>query len=356
MTAGNDAFHDALDRLTGTGYEFEGFLSNHGPMGCDALIELGAADNVPRWVDLYRHRLEVEPETRAPIDPAHDSWRSALGDITRVADWTAMFHRTLQETPWQEILGIWWPRLLPGLVAAATHGVIRTAHAVRGIDRAGTADELLLRELAHGLGYWAARYEELPVKRPSLNGDRSIPVVIGSLAAVNPGEDSGEPGIISTLRLVQRVPSFDDILATAGNDGLNGVLDAFTAVTTSAAHAFVAHPGPAIPMVHALTAPAAVKLILPHLPESLWPNSLAYSIQVSAAVVTMFATPQIKPVPTDVPKIENLIDRVIKHGDEHVIKMTEACLREYAIDPDPHYVLAAEAAANSIQPLTRWNA
>jgi hypothetical protein len=52
---------------------------------------------VPRWVDLYRERLGVEPETRAPIDPTGDAWRQALGDMSRVVDWTAMFARALNE-------------------------------------------------------------------------------------------------------------------------------------------------------------------------------------------------------------------------------------------------------------------
>jgi hypothetical protein len=54
-------------------------------------------------------------------------------------------------------------RLLPGLAASATHGVIRTAHAVRSLRAAGPdPDPLLIDELAQGPAFWAARYQTVP--------------------------------------------------------------------------------------------------------------------------------------------------------------------------------------------------
>ena len=47
-----------------------------------------------------------------------------------------------------------------GICAAATHGVIRTGHAARSLEQ--RESPLRVRELAEGLGYWAATYEELP--------------------------------------------------------------------------------------------------------------------------------------------------------------------------------------------------
>jgi hypothetical protein len=40
---------------------------------------------------------------------------------------------------------------------------------------------------------------------------------------------------------------------------------------------------------------------------------------------------------------EELADRAIAHGDEHVIKLTEACLAEDRHCPDPVYRVLAEA-------------
>src|SRR3569833_107091 len=52
-----------------------------------------------------------------------------------------------------------WPRLLPGSAAGATHGVIRVGHAVRSLLDLETGPRVT--ELAHGLAYWAARWQPL---------------------------------------------------------------------------------------------------------------------------------------------------------------------------------------------------
>jgi hypothetical protein len=105
-----DQYLAALDRLRGSGYEFAGFLSNHGPMASDALVELGAGPDVVRWVDLYRVRLTTEPAVSELISAAEESWRPALGEIGRVADWTQFFRRELAEASWEQVLVRWWPR------------------------------------------------------------------------------------------------------------------------------------------------------------------------------------------------------------------------------------------------------
>jgi hypothetical protein len=77
------------------------------------------------------------------------------------ANWTAYFRRELTGQPWRRVLGTWWPRLLPGVAAAATHGVIRVGHAARALLEDGD-DTVYVAELAHGLAYWAARWQPVP--------------------------------------------------------------------------------------------------------------------------------------------------------------------------------------------------
>ncbi len=50
----------------------------------------------------------------------------------------------------------------------------------------------------------------------------------------------------------------------------------------------------------------------------------------------------------DVPALSELIARGAEHVDEHVIKFTEACAREYALRPDPRYEAALHAAQQRI--------
>jgi hypothetical protein len=39
---------------------------------------------------------------------------------------------------------------------------------------------------------------------------------------------------------------------------------------------------------------------------------------------------------------DELVDRAVEHGDEHVIKFTEACLHRHALAPLPVYLAAAD--------------
>ncbi|WP_372446109.1 questin oxidase family protein [Streptomyces triculaminicus] len=160
MDTTNGTLDEALQRLHRSGPEFQGYLSNHGPMAVEALVRNGHAPTVHRWLDAYETRLEDLPPARTPI--GDDDWREALGDTARVTDWTGYFSRRIAERPWREVLTEWWPRLLPGIAGAATHPVIRVGHAVRALLRDGE-DATRLSELACALGYWAARHTLLPV-------------------------------------------------------------------------------------------------------------------------------------------------------------------------------------------------
>src|SRR5262245_1352148 len=124
----------ALDRLIDTGPEFDGFLTNHGPMAADAMIRLGGGSDVERWVGLYRMQLGPAIEPGRAIDESN--WRESLGKYEMIGDWIGYFHCRAATTSWPDLLAEWWPRLLPGAAAGATHGLIRTAHAVRLIAEA----------------------------------------------------------------------------------------------------------------------------------------------------------------------------------------------------------------------------
>ena len=130
----DDVLDAAYERLRSTGPEFDGWLSNHGPMAVEALGRHGHSDAIDRWLDGYTRRLEPAPRPAGRID----DWRLALGDPRMVGAWIGWFEEQLRNAPWAEVLSTWWPRLLPGIAAGATHGVIRVGHVV-----------LVLREEGH---------------------------------------------------------------------------------------------------------------------------------------------------------------------------------------------------------------
>lgn len=334
---------DALQRLHDTGPEFDGFLANHGPMAAEALIRIGGSDAVPAWVDGYRHRLGPAPEVVRGIGDA--DWREHLGDARLAGDWAAYLRRQARDLSWRDLLLRWWPRLLPGMAASATHGVIRAAHAVRSLRTAGEgADDLLVDELVQGLALWAARYQTLPGD-PRLEGGLDAVGATSRLPRLDPAAPSGGPGITGRLRALHGLPGLgDDLDAWRAPSVPELALDELVG---AASRVLAARSDAPIAFCHAVTAPAAVRLVLPVLPPDLRRASVAASWQVVGGIVAAFAAPRLEaeaaPVGADgAPPVAELAARAVEHGDEHVIKLTEAAVREFHRGGDPALLVAAD--------------
>src|SRR5690242_14986368 len=279
---------EAYERLHATGPEFDGWLSNHGPMAAEAMVRHGHAGQVHRWLDGYMARLEEFPRGSGPIGTG---WQDALGDPRRIADWTAYFRREVSEQPWRQVLGTWWPRLLPGVAAAATHGVIRVGHAVRALTQDGE-DAEHLAELAHGLAYWAARWQPVPGTRAaeSLRTTTHTPARAGS---AGPAGDAPTAGLTITdaLAAVPRIA-----------DQTGGIRDRLGRLTelpgwTAALTAQTTLPGP------------------PNGPQA----------------------------------AEEAFGRAVEHGDEHVIKFADTAADVFARTGNPSALAAAIRATHLIE-------
>ncbi|MFE6360480.1 questin oxidase family protein [Streptomyces sp. NPDC057806] len=324
---------EALERLHAAGPERDGWLSNHAPMVVEALAAHGHAGAVHRWLDLYRDRLEDFPDRLAPV--TDDNWRAALGDPRRIADWTDHFSRTLADRPWRDVLAEWWPRLLPGMYGGATHVVIRTGHAVRALEAGESAPRLA--ELAHALGYWAARHQ--PVTGFTVLP--GAPTAGESLDAVPPiGE--GHLGFRNRLAAVDRLPAWAD-----GVTDPDVARDRLTELVRAATHRYATHGhGEPTMLVHAATAPNAVLRTLDSLPRELWAPSL-HAAWTASAVVTAIYAPD-APVDSTPPArltAEEVMERALAHGDEHVIKLTDT-----ALDVGDDLALAAAQRAIELSP------
>jgi Questin oxidase-like len=339
----NEVLLDALDRLHDTGPEFDGFLANHGPMAAEALIRIGGSDAVTAWVDGYLHRLGPAPGVVRGI--SDDNWREHLGDVRLTGDWIAYLRRQAGDLSWRDLLRRWWPRLLPGMAASATHGVIRTAHAVRSLRSAGDqADALLIDELVQGLALWAARYQTLPGD-PRLQGGFDAVTATSRLPRLDPVVPAEGPGIGGRLQSLHRLPRLGEGLDAWRASSVPDV--ALDELVAAAARVLAARSDTPIAFCHAVTAPAAVRLVLPVLPADVQQASVAASWQVVGGIVAAFASPRLAaeaaPVVTDAaPSVEQLAARAIEHGDEHVIKLTEAAAREFRRGDDRTLLIAAD--------------
>jgi hypothetical protein len=350
-----DTVTDALERLDDLGYERGGNdFANHGPMGAEALAVLGFGTEVPAWVARYRHAMDHhEPPTpRWALDARDEtSWRPALGAFDRVGDWEQLFRRLLGEHPWNEVVVEWWPRLLPGLFTRLTHGLIRTAHAVRGVAAAARPNQVQLGELARGLAYWAARYQPLPGSA-HLTGSRTVADAVAALPRRPAEAAADQPGQrLRGLESQARYRHALDDLAAGGADWL------LSEMTTTFAGVYLAHPEIApVPLIHGVTAPAAVRLVLPYLPEHLRSPSVAAMWQGHLAMLLAFTTSSAaerdivaQASAVEVPPAPELMAGALDNGDEHVIKFTEAALRENALRPDPRFPAAILAAHQRIR-------
>ena len=90
-TMASDLLDGTYERLSITGPEYGGGLSNHGPMAAEALLRLGRDDAIEGWVTQYMRGLEDAVRPASPITDT--DWREALGDLRRVADWEAYLDR-----------------------------------------------------------------------------------------------------------------------------------------------------------------------------------------------------------------------------------------------------------------------
>jgi hypothetical protein len=340
-----DVFEEALSRLARTGPEFGGGLANHGPMAAEALVELGRPDAVMPWVEKYVSRLGPYPESRNRV--SRDRWRAALGDFARVGDWVALFTREIDERGWRPAIREWVPRLAPGLAAGATHGLIRTGHAARGL--AARESPARRRELAEGLGYWAARFQALPGTAGS-SAERLTPSRAINRVELLPASRRTRGLITESLRRLDEFPPFATVvsLVDASGDPSRFVAD----LTETMVRVYLANAGPGsiITLIHAVTGPSAVRLLLPYVDPAASLDLLRYAWQAAAAIYAVSAQrPGATTVGAAVGDRDSLVDRSVDSGDEHAIKFTEACLREHAVNPNPIYLQAATHAAEHLK-------
>lgn len=353
MTTRNDALEDAHERLAAYRYVDGVGFAFHGPMGAETLSTMGHDDLVAGWVEAYKARnqpLDAPPTGEDIVAGDEASWRSALGDPSRVSDWEVLFARQLREHPWPAVVGRWVPHLLPGYAGALTHGIIRTAHAVRALPAEGPPSDLLLRELGRGLAYWAATYLRLP-GRPELRGRLTLDEALRALPRPEQAWSPIEAGTFARLGELARFAGAVEALGPP-----ESLDDALSDLTAASCRLLLDNPG-VVPVgpIHAVTPTAAARVLLPYLPDVSVATLYAQLWHVNAAIAAGFTPAPASTAPADgddapVAGVAELVARAVEHRDTHVVKFTEACVREHARRPDPVYLRAAQRVIEQMPP------
>jgi hypothetical protein len=311
-------------------------------MAVEALCVLGHPDRA-----IARAENDDGPDVELPKATQRiktDEWRGATGRIGRWGDWKELYLAELSEARWQDVLDRWCARFAPGICAAATHGAIRTAHAARALSRRDTPERR--GELARGLGYWAAAYQELPTRasdraRASSYADalERVPLLSEKLGRTPDGS------IVEGLRRLSDLDGFADArdLVAMPEDVGAGL----SALSATFAREYLRHGtrNDAIAFVHAVTGPCALRRIAPHVKPETARAAFPYAWQAAAGIHAAYARKQNEPRAVE-PKLAppELVVRAVENGDDHAIKFTEVLLAEHAIAPDPVYLAAAEDA------------
>lgn len=339
---------EILDLISFAGAELVNGNANHGPMAAEALFALGRDEAALPWVESYRDRLTHRPAPTARI-PRED-WREHLGKRNRLGDWIQFFQDELAEHPWQYVIREWVPRLAPGLMAAAAHGLIRTGHAARSLSKGETRQRI--HELAQGLGYWAARYYVLPGTPSGQNAGHSPS---GGLAHVRRlhGHDFDASGPI--IQQIQGLESYPEFESTVDLVDIGADVSRFiSSLTETFAGIYLANRKDLIAFVHAVTAPSALRLLAPYLSGPDCRRAARYAWQGCVAIYSWYSTaPPPNPAQFQTPAegTQELIDRAVDAGGAHSIKFTEACLREHALNPSPVYLTAALDVSERVGPV-----
>ncbi len=339
---------EALDIVAPCGIALKNGNSNHAPMVAEALCALGRPEAVMPWLARYRGRMLPRPPAKDRIAPG--DWRGALGRRERFADWALLFAEALREAPWRRVLDEWLGRLAPGFCAAATHGVIRVGHAARGLAAGETPSRR--RELADALAGWAATYQELPGAPGRRAGAAPPRRAIAEVPVVPPQDRLAGGNIVSALGMLSGLPGFAEVIGRIDTKGAVAPLVAELAELFARVYLANAHDvRTGIAFIHGVTSVAALGNIAREVDEATARAALPYAWQAGCGLYACFggATPLAETVaPTDDASEAALIDRAIAHGDEHVIKFTEACLHRRALAPSPAFLAAAEHVSGVI--------
>ena len=320
---------DALNHCAAHAPEYGGGLSNHLPMTLVALQRLGADEaRLSAFVAAYAPRLQSAPPAQ-PWPPG-DPWPDRLGQYEAWPAYRALFAEWIAQEGASDMLGQVLPQLMPGVSAAAFHGLIRTAYALRSGH---------LGELADALAYWVCRHQRLGTMHHPLAGTARAPATDDPVV------------LLRELRAGRsRAALISDQIRDAAVDGrVNRVaarlfVDDGTPERLARAAAFAyAHTG-SFTALHLVTGTHAMRVVTRFVDEPL--TAWAWYWQAFAHAVV---AARLKPLPhAALRPWAPLVAKARASNDEHLIKLVESCREEEKAYARRGDTLWREAASRAV--------
>lgn len=309
--------------------EFHDQLTNHLPMALHALHSLGASPR--RMRDFYasysqRFQGRQAPTSATVGDPQTMDWRALRGQAQAYPALLAYFHRLVACEGAQASLRLALPDLMPGVAAAAFHGVIRTAHAAQaGHDP----------ELAAALAYWAWRWQplEAPPAPAALLG---LDAWANRLVHESIGWRSNGPLI--SIRMADASQSTLYAALAAALAPAPSLAARIQELAQLAVNRYAASPN--FTVLHMVTGLRALRTLLPWIADSEQAQTLLarnfVAAYMAAQVKPLAAPPQVTARSWDA-----VIAAAIASNDDHVIKLVLTCREEATVYGEGNYLRAA---------------
>ncbi|NNE98438.1 MAG: DUF4243 domain-containing protein [Pyrinomonadaceae bacterium] len=323
-------------------------VGNHGPMAAEALVALGRSDRLEAFVPSFLNSFSREmPPARIAINGSN--WKEAIGQRRRITDWKIFFEKEIDKNGWRQLVDKWSLILAPGLRGAATHGVIRTGHAVRSIQR--NESQVRKLELAQALGYWAAHYQTLPESKTEPSEKFEIAEAIEKIPVV-PIDRVSKSGSVN--RRMNALEGFEKFGKVTGYLELSGDPETKISELTaefSKAYLNKVDNSNVVALVHMITSLASIRTLVPIVSKKSANRLLFYGWQAAAGIYSVSGPIKGKDLyRSRTIKLSNdqLIEKAVNSNEVHAIKFTEACLREDKIRPSVFYRLAAEDAVTRL--------
>ncbi|KLV07562.1 DUF4243 domain-containing protein [Photobacterium ganghwense] len=290
-------------------------LANHLPMALAALAFQGASEN---QLDAFYHHYTGQ---LVPMRPAcTDAQTPTLGNRADFGRFLSRYRRQIHQQGIEQTVRHALPELLPGLISAAFHGVIRLSYGVTLQDP---------DEVAIALAYWASEYQTLGALHQSetIQAEQQLRLVQHHFAA-----HSYQPGlIVDRIAELSSLPEFASLAVTPAD--LNEPLVArLTIRHYLATNNFT--------LLHGVTGFQALHQLQPYLAEPALALRYYWQAFVAALGVAGTAAPPVSI--RDCPPLQwaHWQAQTCTSDDDHTIKLIYSCQYLYHHFSLPEYPAA----------------
>jgi len=318
---------------------------NHGPMAAEALVNLGRADHLPVFVKSFLNQFSSRfPPHKAIIE--RSNWKEAFGDPARTSDWVRFFEKEIEADGWKNVVHNWIADLAPGLSAAAAHGIIRTGHAVRSLRE--NESKVRRKELAQALAYWASYYQTIHSSGKKENLKLKLSNAVEMIPVLPPDKFVHRGNIMEMLRNLNDFSAFADVTNFIEIEGEAKIL--LSSLTQEFVKVYLekVNGRNLIILIHIITALASVRSLIPVISKGTSQELLFFGWQAAAGLSSISGDNKNQISVDQKVNKKDLIEKAVLSNEVHAIKFTEACLREYKLNPKPVYLLAAKDAVDRL--------